>query len=96
MGQITSVTADPTTVAPGGTSRITPTVVANPGIDETATVTIQLDGESGTAPVHLHSDAEAITYSVNAADIGKPGVVVATTDRGSLSLNPDNTFTLQL
>ena len=96
MGHITSVTADPTTVSPGGTSKITPTVVPNPGTDETVTVTVSLDGETGTAPVNLHSDAEALIYSVNPADIGKPGVVVATTDRGSLSLNPDNTFTLQL
>ena len=77
MGQITSVTADPTTVSPGGTSKITPTVVPNPGTDETVTVTVSLDGETGTAPVNLHADAEHITYSVDAADIGKPGCVLA-------------------
>ena len=96
MGQITSVTANPTTVAPGGTSTITAAVVANPGTDETVTVTVSLDGETGTAPIQLHSAGETITYSVNPGDVGKPGVVVATTDHGTLTLNADNTFTLHL
>lgn len=89
MATVTSVTADPTTVSPGGgTSTITPTIVSNAG---TATVTVSVDGSSGTAPITLQ---ENLTYSVDPADEGKTGVVVATVDQGgTLASNGDGTFT---
>lgn len=85
MASVTSVSASPATIATsGGTSAITP-VISDP--DRTATVTIQVDNTTGTAVVDLH---ENLTFSVNVADIGKPGCVVATVDQGgSLAVGPD-------
>lgn len=85
MASITSVSAGPTTIATsGGTSTISP-VISDP--DKTATVTIQVDNTSGTAVVDLH---ENLAFSVNVADIGKPGYVVATVDQGgSLAVAPN-------
>lgn len=85
MASITSASASPATIATsGGTTTITP-VVADP--DKVATVTVQVDNTSGTATVDLH---ENLTFSVNVADIGKPGYVVATVDQGgSLAVGAD-------
>lgn len=90
MASVTSVTASPTTVSPGGgTSMITPTITD--GADTTATVTVSVDGSSGSATIQL---VENLTYSVNSADEGKPGVVVATVDQGgTMTSNGDGTFT---
>lgn len=77
MASITSVSASPANIATaGGTSTLT-AVIADP--DKTATVTISVDGSSGTAQIGLH---ENLSYSVNVADLGKPGVVVAQVDQG--------------
>lgn len=85
MASITSVSASPATIATsGGTATISP-VISDP--DKTATVTIQVDNTSGTAVVDLH---ENLTFSVNVADIGKPGYVVASVDQGgSLAVGAD-------
>lgn len=77
MASIASLSASPVTVATsGGTSKIVP-VISDP--DKVATVTVSVDGASGTTQVDLH---EGLTYSVNPADIGKLGYVVATVDQG--------------
>lgn len=96
MGQITGVTATPSTVSPGGASVIRPTVIADSGSQKMARVTVSLDGASGSADVILATPAEVLTYSLNAADKGKPGYVVFETDTGTLTLNPDGTATLHL
>lgn len=97
MGSISSVTANPSTVAPGGTSKIVPSVAGNPATDRTVNVTVSLDGSSGSAQIDLHSDAEALTFSVTPADEGKPGVVFGKTDVGSLTVGSDGqSFVLQL
>jgi hypothetical protein len=97
MGAISAVTANPSTVAPGGTSKIVPTVTGTPATDKTVSVTVSLDGSTGSAQIDLHSDAEKLTYSVNSADKGKPGFVVAQTDVGTLSVGSDGaSFVLQL
>lgn len=85
MASVTSVSASPTTIATsGGQSTISP-VISDP--DKTATITIQVDNTTGTAVVDLH---ENLTFSVNVADIGKPGHVVATVDQGgSLAVGAD-------
>lgn len=85
MASVTSVSAAPATIATsGGTSTLTP-VIADP--DKTATVTVQVDGAAGTAVVDLH---ENLTFSVDVADIGKPGHVVATVDQGgAVAVGPD-------
>lgn len=85
MASIQSASASPATIATsGGQSTITP-VITDP--DRTATVTIQVDGTSGTATIDLH---ENLAFSVNVADVGKPGMVVATVDQGgSLAVGPD-------
>lgn len=77
MASVTSVAASPANIATsGGTSTITPTIT-DP--DKVATVTVQVDNTAGQATVNLH---ENLTFSVNVADIGKPGCVVATVDQG--------------
>jgi hypothetical protein len=96
LGSISGVVASPTTVAPGGTSKITPTVSGSPATDKTVTVSVSLDGASGSAQVDLHTDAEALVYSVSLADKGKPGYVVCETDTGTVTSNGDGTFTLHL
>ena len=89
MASITSVTASPSSVAPGGgKSTVTPVIV--PVVDKTATVTVQVDGGTGTTTVGIH---EPIVYSVTASDVGKPGYVVATVDQGgTLSVGANGTF----
>lgn len=77
MATVTAVSANPTTVAAhGGTSTITPTI-ADPS--STATITVSVDGTQ--VPLSL-TITEPLTFSVNPADVGKPGVVVATVDQG--------------
>lgn len=85
MASVTAVAATPATIATsGGTSTIVPTIT-DP--DKIATVTVSVDGASGTAQVDLH---ENLTFSVNVADIGKPGYVVAAVDQGgSLAVGAD-------
>jgi len=85
MASITSVSASPLNVATsGGTSTVSP-VISDP--DKVATVTVQVDNTTGSATVNLH---ENLTFSVNVADVGKPGFVVATVDQGgSLAVGSD-------
>lgn len=85
MASVTAVVASPTMIAAGGgTSTITPTI-SDP--DVVATVTVSVDGSSGTAQVNLH---EGLVFSVDPADIGNRGHVVATVDQGgSLAIGSD-------
>jgi hypothetical protein len=70
---VTSVSASPATVAPGGaTSTITP-AIANP--DQTAAVSVAVDGSTGSASVVLH---EGLTFTVDQTKLGVKGYVVAT------------------
>ena len=92
MASVTGVSANPTTVnAHGGTSTITPTI-SDPS--STATITVSVDGTS--VPLSL-TIGEQLSYSVNPADVGTPGIVVATvspTSAGTLTVNGTNfTFT---
>jgi len=85
---VTGVTASPTTVAPGGGQSIITPALLDP--DRTATVTVSSDGSTGTAAVLLH---ESEVYSVDPADIGVQGKVVATVDQGgTLAVGPNSTF----
>jgi hypothetical protein len=83
---ISSVSASPTLIsAKGGISTITPVVSDQ---TTTAKVTVSVDGSA--AEVDVVVQQEAIVYSVDPADLGKPGVVVATVDQnGTLSIAPD-------
>jgi hypothetical protein len=84
LATLASVTATPTTVAPGGTSRIVPIVT-----NQTSTANITLDLDGSTLPLQI-TVQEPLTFSVNAVDQGKPGVVVATVDQGgTLAVGPD-------
>lgn len=91
MASITAVTASPTSVAKGGTSRVVPSIT---NTDRTVTVTVGLDGSTGTAPITIR---ESLTWSANPSDAGKPGFVVATVDQGgTLAVGADGvsfTFT---
>ena len=84
MATVTAVTANPTTVAAhGGTSTITPTI-SDPS--STATITVSVD--SSSVPLNI-TITEALTYSVEASEVGTPGVVVATvspTTAGTLAV----------
>jgi hypothetical protein len=83
MASITSVTATPSTLDHGSTSDIA-VVVDNPS--QVATVTVSLDGQSGSGQITV---SEALTFSVNPADTGKHGFVVASVDQGgTLAVNP--------
>lgn len=77
MATITTVSASPTAIAPGGGKSIITTSIV-PSV-KTATVTIRVDGGTGTGQINVH---EPIVYSINAADVGKRGYVVATVDQG--------------
>lgn len=84
---VVSATASPSTVAPGATSTITPDLT-DP--DNTSTITVQADGTKATVQIITH---EPEVYSVNPADIGTTGKVVATVDQGgTLSVGPNGTF----
>lgn len=87
MASVTAVSANPTTVnSGGGTSAITPTI-SDPST--TATVTVSVDGTSVPLSITV---TEQLTYSVNPADVGKPGLVVATVDQGgTLTLGSNGT-----
>lgn len=91
MASITAVTATPTSVAKGGTSRVAPAITIT---GKTVTVTVQLDGSTGSAPITIR---ESLTWSTNPSDAGKPGFVVATVDQGgTLAVGSDGvsfTFT---
>ena len=75
MATVASVTANPTSVAHGGTSTIT-AVINN--ADLTANVTVTVDGSSGSAAITLHE-----TLSLGSGT--GAGVVSATATNGTLS-----------
>jgi hypothetical protein len=82
MASLTGVAANPTSIAPKGTSAI---AVAVQNASEVATVTVTLDGQSGTGQITV---SETLVFSVDPADVGKPGHVVATVDQGgTLAVN---------
>lgn len=91
MATLESVIANPSTVPAGGISTVTVSVVPDSG-DTVATVTVTIDGQTGTAPITLTGTPETVSYSVDPADIGAPGVCVATCDIGTLTSQGGGVF----
>ncbi len=78
MATVTSVTATPSTVAPGGGTSTITAAITNTG--STATVTVQVDGSSGAGTISL--TGEPLAYSVDQTKVGVRGFVVGKVDQG--------------
>ncbi len=79
MASVTAVTAAPTTIAPGGTSTLTPTIV-DPSSTFTGTV---YDDQGGSASVSVTIAAEGLTFTTNSANKGLPGFIYAALSAGA-------------